>query len=60
MGECEACAGEGGWCENYGDEWTVCPYCKGTGKATLSMWFWTHVPVWFAEWYADKFYREVK
>ena len=57
FGKCEACDGETGWCENYGDEWTVCHYCKGTGKATFSMWFWTHVPVWFVEWYSDWRYK---
>jgi len=60
--KCEACAGEGGWRENYDmdyvDEWEECPYCKGTGKATFSMWFWTHVPVWFVEWYGDTFCKE--
>ena len=59
---CTICGGMGGWYEDVGLEycypWENCSYCKGTGKQTISQWFWENVPAWFVEWYADTFCKE--
>ena len=53
--KCPICDGRGYWREP--DIYEDCSYCKSTGKVSLrkalSYIFWTHVSLWFIEWYGE-------
>jgi len=62
---CRLCEGKGGWYQDFGEGTVIrdeCPPCLGTGRIGLRHWlnwaFWDHAPVWFVEWYGEKFYPD--